>query len=56
MKEKEFYQKLVDSIKQMGWCIAVPTANADDEILHGLIIGEQSYVDSILEQIEGNED
>ena len=52
MMKAEPYQQLVDAIKKMGWCIAVPTANADDELLSGLIIGKQSYVDNILEQLE----
>jgi len=52
MKEKEPYQQLVDAITEMGWGIAVPEENADDEILHGLIIGEQSYIDGILDQLE----
>lgn len=51
-KETEPYQQLVDAIKKMGWMIAVSTENADDETLHGLIIGEQSYIDDILDQYE----
>ncbi len=49
---KEDYQTLVDACKRMGWCIAVPTEDADDDPVRGLIIGEQEYVDSILDKIE----
>ena len=51
MKEIEEIIKLV---KQLGWDVAVPSGGGDkdDGNLHGLIIGETSYVEYILKHLE----
>ena len=45
---KEDYQILVDTIRRMGWRIAVKESDALADPIRGLIIGEDDYVDSIL--------
>lgn len=50
MVEKD-YQLLIDAIKKLGWCIAVPEKDSEDNPVRGLIIGENNYVDEIMNKI-----
>lgn len=45
---------LIELIKGMNWVIAIPAGGGpeDDEMVHGMIIGEQSYVDYVLKHLE----
>jgi hypothetical protein len=51
--EKEF-KLLADLVKELEWEIAIPSGGGDedDKMVHGMIIGEKSYVDYILKHLE----
>ena len=41
------YIALMDAIVELGWQIAIPFAK-DDDIIEGMIIGTEEYIDNIL--------
>jgi len=45
---------IVDIVKKLGWEIAIPSGGGeeDDGNVHGMIIGEKSYVDFILKHLD----
>jgi hypothetical protein len=51
---EEAYTLLITLIKKLNWDIALPTGGGpeDDRNVHGMIIGEQSYIDYILKHLE----
>lgn len=51
---EENYKLLVQLIKKLDWEIAIPNGGGDkdDGKVHGLVIGEQSYVDYILKHLD----
>ena len=48
------YTLLITLIKKFNWEIAIPNGGGEDDdgMLHGMIIGEQSYVDYVLKHLE----
>lgn len=48
------YTLLITLIKKLNWEIAIPNGGGsdDDGIVHGMIIGERSYVDYVLKHLE----
>lgn len=48
------YALLVTLIEKLGWSIAMPTGGGpeDDGLVHGMIIGEEPYIDYILKHLE----
>ena len=50
--EKQIEQ-IIKLCKEIGWDIAMPTAEDDaDADVHGMIIGEDSYIEYILKHLE----
>jgi hypothetical protein len=51
--EKDYIQ-LVESIKKLGWQIALPKGGGpeDDGMLHGMIIGEDDYINFVLKHLD----
>ena len=45
---------ITDKVKELNWSIAIPTGGGkeDDGNVHGMIIGEKSYIDYILKHLE----
>jgi len=59
MKEEKSIKEIMDlplikMMKEMHWNIALPAGGGpkDDKKVHGMIIGEQSYIDYILKHLE----
>ena len=48
------YTLLITLIKKFNWEIAIPSGGGsdDDGMVHGMIIGERSYVDYVLKHLE----
>jgi len=52
MEAKVLLEKpIIDIVEELGWVIAIPESPEDDT-LRGIIIGEESYVDDILNKCE----
>ena len=51
MTESDLKQ-LIQLLEKLGWCAALPTPDADDEEVSGLIIGTREYVDSVTASLE----
>ena len=51
---EKMFLKLINIVKSLDWGIAIPTGGGkeDDGILHGMIIGEQAYIDYILKHLD----
>jgi len=51
---EEDYKLLIELIKKLEWAIAIPCGGGkeDDGNVHGMIIGEQSYIDYILKHLD----
>ena len=47
-------EQIIELVKSMGWEVAIPSGGGDedDENVHGMIIGEQSYIDYILKHLD----
>jgi hypothetical protein len=45
---------LIDTCKKLGWEFAIPSGGGeeDDENVHGMIIGESSYINYILKHLD----
>ena len=52
MEEK--VKKLIDIVKELGWEFAIPSGGGecDDGNVHGMIIGEDSYINFILKHLD----
>ena len=52
MEEK--VKKLIDIVKELGWEFAIPSGGeeCDDGNVHGMIIGEDSYINFILKHLD----
>ena len=42
------FEKLIQLIQNLGWDIALPDLNDDDEV-PGMVIGNENYVQSVIE-------
>lgn len=54
-KEKDLskeIKQLTELIKKLGWNIAIPVGEGKDGMLHGMIIGEESYINYILKHLD----
>ncbi len=51
---EEEIKKLIDIVKKLGWQIAIPAGGGkeDDGNVHGMIIGEDAYVNYILKHLD----
>lgn len=47
-------EQLIKVIKELGWSIALPIDEADDQFVRGMIIGKPDYIEHILEQLSEN--
>jgi len=47
-------KQLVKLIEQLGWEVAIPSGGGeeDDGNVHGMIIGEKSYVEFVLKHLD----
>ena len=45
---------LFELMKELGWNMAIPAGGgpADDGMVHGMIIGEEAYVNYVLKHLE----
>jgi hypothetical protein len=50
----EDFKELVKLIEKIGWELAIPSGGGeeDDGNVHGMIIGESSYIDYILKHLD----
>jgi hypothetical protein len=50
---EEDIKQLIELVKKLGWQIAIPSGGGeqDDGNVHGMIIGEESYVNYILKHL-----
>jgi len=46
-------KKIIELITDIGWDVALPTGGGDEDDgnVHGMIIGETSYIDYILKHL-----
>jgi len=53
-EHKKAMEPVLEMMKVMNWQIAIPKGGGpeDDGEVHGLIIGEQSYIDYILKHLD----
>ncbi len=47
----QLFKELIDIIHELGWSVALPNVD-EDSIVPGMIIGEQEYIDSIVDQLD----
>ena len=52
--EEDLFLTLVQIVKSMGWSVCIPNIE-DDEMVPGMIIGTDEYVNDILNKIEKND-
>jgi hypothetical protein len=52
---RQLVKELIDIVKELGWDMAVPDID-DHEEVPGLIIGEKTYVDYVVECVAVVED
>jgi hypothetical protein len=47
-------KQLAEIVLKLGWNFAIPEGGGpeDDGLLHGMIVGEQSYIDYILKHLD----
>ena len=50
----EEMKQLTEIVLKLGWNFAIPCGGGpeDDGLLHGMIIGEQSYINYILKHLD----
>jgi hypothetical protein len=48
------YTLLIELVKKLHWEVAMPTGGGpeDDGIVHGMIIGEKTYVNYVLKHLD----
>ncbi len=53
-EQKKAMEPVMEMMKVMGWQIAIHKGGGpeDDKLIHGFIIGEQSYIDYILKHLD----
>lgn len=47
-------KQITELVLKLGWNFAIPTGGGeeDDGLLHGMIIGEKSYINYILKHLD----
>jgi hypothetical protein len=44
----ELFETLLDTVGKLGWNMAIPTTKDEEEVVPGLVIGTQDYIDKVL--------
>lgn len=52
--KKQLMKELIEIVGELGWQVAMPGENEEDEV-EGLIIGEPQFVDDILNNLGDGE-
>lgn len=47
-EEEKLFEQLVTIVEKLGWTIALPNVENDEDPLPGLIVGENWYVQKVL--------
>ena len=51
-KEKQLVDAIANLCQELGWSIAVPFADDDEDKIDGLLIGTEDYINEILIQLD----
>jgi hypothetical protein len=52
-KRKQLFKELIEIVGELGWVVAIPEGDLDEEV-PGLVVGTEEYVNHVIDAVDEN--